>query len=180
MLNKNYLNIAKILKKYIKSILIKNKIWYITVSENELLVVLKLLKTSKYFQMKQLLDIWVIDNVLLEKRLLLNYLLNSIKYNQRIILRVSVEKEIDTVETLYPSAGWLERECGEMFGIAFKNSADTRRLLTDYGFKGYPLLKEYPVTGYVETIYDDETNRVVSVPLDIVQGLRNYTRKSAW
>jgi len=132
--------------------------------------------------MKGLLDIWCTDYPEKIERFELNYLLVSYKYNIRIILRVYLTENmgIETVSDIYKSAGWLEREVWDMQGIYFYNNLDLRRILTDYGFEGFPLRKDFPMSGFVEIRYDDTEKRIVQELLEISQDYRNFNFKSPW
>lgn len=98
----------------------------------------------------------------------------------RVIAAVREDESIPTITTVHPSAGWFEREAFDMFGIIFKGHPDLRRLLTDYGFRGYPLRKDFPATGYTEVRYDEELKRVVYEPVKLVQEYRQFDNLSPW
>jgi NADH-quinone oxidoreductase subunit C len=171
------------LKRYIRNITFKQGLLYITVcSPKALLFVAAFLKKSCFFQMNQLLDYWAVDLKQGDQRFQLNVLLNSTFFNERIILRLLLKynEPAQTLSTLYPSSNWLEREIYDMFGIIFNNHSDLRRILTDYGFEGYPLRKDFPLTGYLEVRFDDEVNRVVYEPLELTQEYRNFVFVSPW
>ena len=111
------------------------------------------------------------------------YQFTSVSRNIRITLRVPLERESPTLETMipvYPNANWLERELWDMFGIQIEGHPDLRRLLTDYGFQGHPLRKDFPLTGYVEVRYDDEKKRVVYEPVTLNQEFRSFDFESPW
>ena len=110
------------------------------------------------------------------------YILLSVKFNSRLIVKLSVDEitPIPTIEKIYPSAGWYERETWDMFGIFFQENKDLRRILTDYGFEGYPLRKDFPLSGYVEVRYDDAQRRVVVEPLEMTQEFRLFDFTSPW
>jgi NADH-quinone oxidoreductase subunit C len=166
----------------IEKIIIEESSCIIEVKKNWLYVILEILKTNINTYMVTLLDIWCVDFPEKEKRFQVNYLLSSLKFNFRIIIRVYVmENEgIDTVSTLYASAGWLEREVWDMFGVFFKNNNDLRRILTDYGFEGHPLRKDFPMTGFVEIRYDDTEKKIVQELLEVSQEYRVFNFKSPW
>merc|ERR1712178_243515 len=104
------------------------------------------------------------------------YQLLSIYFNQRLIIKVCSDEltPLESITDLYSSAGWFEREIWDMYGIHFNNHPDLRRILTDYGFEGHPLRKDYPLTGYSEVRYDDTQKRVVSEPLEMNQEFRYF------
>jgi NADH-quinone oxidoreductase subunit C len=106
----------------------------------------------------------------------------SLTQNLRIRVKLQVDEDgaVPSIVSLYPAAGWFEREAFDMYGIAFAEHADLRRLLTDYGFSGFPLRKDFPLTGYVELRYDDELKRVVYQPVQLVQEFRDFDFMSPW
>ena len=105
----------------------------------------------------------------MENRFEVNYNLLSYKHNQRIRIKVRTDEDtpVPSVSSVFPTASWFERECWDMYGVFFSEHRDLRRLLTDYGFEGHPLRKDFPLTGYVEVRYDDEQKRVVYEPVSI-------------
>lgn len=129
-----------------------------------------------------LLDIWCVDFPDKKKRFEINYLLLSLRYNVRVIVKIAVEDGfgLPSIEPIFLSAGWLEREVWDMFGILFQNNTDLRRILTDYGFEGHPLRKDFPLSGYVEVRYDDGEKRVLQEPLEVSQEYRSFDFKSPW
>lgn len=106
----------------------------------------------------------------------------SPKYNRRIRIKVGVDEDqpIDSLTSLYPAANWFEREAYDLFGIIFAGHPDLRRILTDYGFSGHPLRKDFPMTGYVEVRYNDEQKRVVYEPVHLAQAFRSFDFLSPW
>ena len=128
------------------------------------------------------MDITAVDYAGRAKRFDVVYHLLSMYQNHRIRLRVAV-REKDMVPSLcevHPSANWFEREVFDMFGILFSGHPDLRRILTDYGFRGYPLRKDFPTTGYVEVRYDEEAKRVVYEPVKLTQDYRQFDFMSPW
>lgn len=117
-----------------------------------------------------------------EKRFEVVYNLMNIRSNSRIILKVSlsINQEISTISDLYFSAAWYEREAFDMYGISFNNLKDHRRILTDYGFVGHPMRKDFPVTGYVQIKYDESLQKIVSEPVDLEQEYREFDFSSSW
>ena len=106
----------------------------------------------------------------------------SIKRNKRLMVKCNTSeyKSIPSITKIYNSANWLERECWDMFGVSFLNNSDLRRILTDYGFKGFPLRKDFPLNGYIELNYNEEINCLVYDPIELTQELRFYDFESPW
>ena len=131
---------------------------------------------------KQLMDLTAVDYPEREQRFEVVYNLLSLKQNQRIRVKVNTDEDtpVPTVTGIYSAAGWFEREVWDMFGVFFSDHPDLRRILTDYGFEGHPLRKDFPLTGFVERRYDDEQKRVVYEPVKLVQDFRNFDFLSPW
>ncbi len=131
---------------------------------------------------KILVDVCGVDWPQRARRFDVVYHLLSMTNNARLRVKAQVGEgeAIASVASIYPTAGWFEREAFDMYGIAFSDHADLRRILTDYGFSGYPLRKDFPLTGYVEVRYDDELKRVVYQPVQLVQEFRNFDFMSPW
>ncbi|MEL6481543.1 MAG: NADH-quinone oxidoreductase subunit C [Pseudomonadota bacterium] len=129
-----------------------------------------------------LVDITGIDWPGRERRFDVVYHFLSIPQNQRIRVKVAVgeDETVPSINDLHPSANWFEREVFDMFGILFSGHPDLRRLLTDYGFRGFPLRKDFPTTGYVEVRYDETEKRVIYEPVKLVQEYRSYAPLSPW
>jgi NADH-quinone oxidoreductase subunit C len=154
----------------------------LTVAADGILDVLQHLRDDPDCEFKILVDICGNDWPKREKRFDMVYHLLSLTRNQRIRVK-AVVGEGETVQSciaIYPAAGWFEREAFDMYGIAFANNPDLRRILTDYGFSGYPLRKDFPLTGYVELRYDEELKRVVYQPVQLVQEFRDFDFMSPW
>jgi NADH-quinone oxidoreductase subunit C len=117
-----------------------------------------------------------------EKRFDVVYHLLSLTKNVRVRVKTQVGEgmSIASIIAIYPAAGWFERECFDMYGVPFSDHPDMRRILTDYGFSGYPLRKDFPLTGFVELRYDDELKRVVYQPVQLVQEFRDFDFMSPW
>ena len=147
-----------------------------------LLPFLTFLKNHTNTQFKMLIDITAVDYPSRSSRFEVVYQLLSIHYNARIRVKTNVDEltPIESVSSLFPSANWFERETWDMFGICFLNHPDLRRILTDYGFEGYPLRKDFPVSGYVEFRYDDSKKRVISEPVELAQEFRYFDFASPW
>lgn len=131
---------------------------------------------------KILIDICGNDWPLRAKRFDVVYHFLSLAHNLRIRLKTQIDENdsVPSIVSLFPAAGWFEREAFDMYGIAFSENSDLRRLLTDYGFSGFPLRKDFPLTGYVELRYDDELKRVVYQPVQLVQQFRDFDFMSPW
>ncbi len=140
------------------------------------------LKTHPGCQFTSLIDITAVDYPDREKRFDVVYHFLSMTQNQRIRVKISVAEDemVDSIVEIHPSANWPEREVFDMYGILFANHPDLRRLLTDYGFKGHPLRKDFPTTGYVELRYDEAEKRVVYEPVELTQEYRQFDFMSPW
>jgi NADH-quinone oxidoreductase subunit C len=134
------------------------------------------------FGFTQLIDICGVDWPQREKRFDVVYHLLSLSRNARVRVKLRTDENnaVQTVVPLHPGANWFERETFDMYGIAFADHPDLRRILTDYGFTGYPLRKDFPLTGFVELRYDDELKRVVYRPVQLVQEFREFDFMSPW
>jgi NADH-quinone oxidoreductase subunit C len=152
----------------------------ITVEAARILDVLGWLQGPGEF--KILVDLCGVDLPVRQKRFDVVYHLLSLTRNLRIRVKAQVGEgeSIKSCVGIYPAAGWFEREAFDMYGIAFEDNPDLRRILTDYGFSGYPLRKDFPLTGYVELRYDDELKRVVYQPVQLVQEFRDFDFMSPW
>ncbi|MGB0960560.1 MAG: NADH-quinone oxidoreductase subunit C [Halocynthiibacter sp.] len=140
------------------------------------------LKSDPQCRFSTLVDITAVDYPTRDKRFDVVYLFLSMYRNQRIRVKTAVrEKEmLDTITDDFPAANWPERETFDMFGILFAGHPDMRRLLTDYGFRGHPLLKDFPTTGYTELRYDEVEKRVVYEPVQLTQEYRQFDFMSPW
>jgi NADH-quinone oxidoreductase subunit C len=154
----------------------------LTVAADRILDVLKHLRDDPECDFKILVDLCGNDWPRREKRFDVVYHLLSLTKNIRIRVKVLMGEgeAIKSAIALYPAAGWFEREAFDMYGIAFEDHPDLRRILTDYGFSGYPLRKDFPLTGYVELRYDEELKRVVYQPVQLVQEFRDFDFMSPW
>ena len=134
------------------------------------------------FEFQQLVDLCGVDYPDRPRRFEVVYHLLSLTKNRRIRIRVQTDEDtpVPTVVAVYAAADWLEREAFDMYGIQFANHPDLRRLLTDYGFEGYPLRKDFPLSGYVEVRWDDELKRVVYEPIKLPQQFRPWDFLSPW
>ena len=180
----------KKLEKYINSELsskihnseINNDELLIEVGENDLTEVVQFIKSNEKLKFRQLIDIAGVDYPEEEKRFNLIYLFLSHENNSRLKLIVKFEtsQTINSITKIFPSANWMEREVFDMYGIKFKNHPDLRRILTDYGFKGHPLRKDFPLTGFNEVRYSEKEKKVVYEPVKLEQNYRNFDFESPW
>jgi len=155
---------------------------YINVNSSDIIEVISFLKTNNQTKFKQLIDITAVDYPENSKRFKLVYLLLSHEYNLRVILDsfINENEVVPSLIPLFPSANWMEREVFDMYGIKFKDHPDLRRILTDYGFKGYPLRKDFPLTGHNEVRYSEDKKKVVYEPVKLEQNYRNFDYESPW
>ena len=152
------------------------------ISVSEIIEVIKFLKLDNRFKFNQLIDIAAIDYPNEEKRFELVYLLLSIENNLRIKISVKFEtnEKVPSIVQIFPSANWMEREIFDMYGIKFTDHPDLRRILTDYNFKGHPLRKDFPLTGFKEVRYSEKEKKVVYEPVKLEQNYRNFDFNSPW
>ena len=148
----------------------------------EIVKVLKFLRDDQNCQFKILIDITAVDYPSRPERFQVVYQLLSIKLNQRVRVKLATDEDspVPSVAELFSCANWAEREVWDMYGIYFSNHPDLRRILTDYGFEGHPLRKDFPLTGFVEVRYDEDLKRVVYEPVRLVQEFRNFDYMSPW
>lgn len=172
-----------ILFRYIKNVQLKKNSLYLKTLKDYIYIILIFLKKHTLGQFKILTDILCYDYPGKKFRFSIVYNLLSLDLNYRIKVFTKLKEKIPLISTiapLYSGAGWLEREVWDMFGIFFLKNNDLRRILTDYGFVGYPLRKDFPLTGFIEVIYDDSENQVVYKRLDLSQDFRNYKFENSW
>jgi NADH-quinone oxidoreductase subunit C len=151
-------------------------------SKTGLPVLLRFLRDDQNFKFQQLLDITAVDYPAREQRFEVVYNLLSLIHNQRIRVKVAAGEDdtLPSATSLFPSAGWMEREVWDLFGVYFSDHPDLRRILTDYGFEGHPLRKDFPLTGHVELRYDETQKRVVYEPVKLTQDFRSFDFVSPW
>ena len=166
----------------IKKSSIDNDELLVEIDEKDLLDVIQFLKSKENCKFRQLIDIAGVDYPEEEKRFELVYLLLSHEHNNRIKISVKFNssQSINSITKIFPSANWMEREVFDMYGIKFKNHPDLRRILTDYGFKGYPLRKDFPLTGFNEVRYSEKDKKVIYEPVKLEQNYRNFDFESPW
>jgi len=155
---------------------------FIDVDIENVISTILFLKTNKKIKFRQLIDITAVDYPQKEKRFKIVYLLLSLQNNLRIIINTNIdEKEIvPSITKIFPSANWMEREVFDMYGILFKDHPDLRRILTDYGFEGHPLRKDFPLTGHTEVRYSEENKKVIYEPVKLDQEYRDFDFESPW
>jgi len=155
---------------------------FIEVDIENLISVILFLKTNKKCKFRQLIDITAVDYPNKEKRFKIVYLLLSHENNFRIIINVNLEESLaaPSISKIFPSANWMEREVFDMYGISFKDHPDLRRILTDYGFEGHPLRKDYPLTGHTEVRYSEAKKKVIYEPVKLDQEYRSFDSQSPW
>ena len=155
---------------------------YIEIDKDDLIDVVLFIKTNKYTKFKQLIDITVVDYPEQTQRFKVVYLFLSHEFNQRMILSYFINENevISSLTSIFPSANWMEREVFDMYGVNFKDHPDLRRILTDYGFEGHPLRKDFPLTGHTEVRYNEEQKKVISEPVKLEQNFRNFDYESPW
>ena len=149
---------------------------------NDLIEVVQFLKSNDKCKFRQLIDIAGVDYPENDKRFQLVYLFLSHENNLRIkiLIKFQTNETINSLTKIFPSSNWMEREVFDMYGIKFKNHPDLRRILTDYGFKGHPLRKDFPLTGFNEVRYSEKEKKVVYEPVKLEQNYRNFDFESPW
>ena len=152
----------------------------LTVAREAIAEALTLLRDNHEYQ--QLMEMAGVDYPDRAERFEVVYMLLSVTRNHRLLVKVSAAEDtpVPTVTTIWPNAGWLEREVFDMYGVIFAGNADLRRILTDYGFEGHPFRKDFPLTGYQELRYSEEDKRVVYQPVKLAQDLRSFDFMSPW
>ena len=155
---------------------------FLNIDEEDLLDVIIFLKTNSETKFKQLIDITAVDYPEREQRFKIVYLLLSHENNQRIKVDFFIKENnsITSITSIFPSANWMEREVFDMYGINFTNHPDLRRILTDYGFEGHPLRKDFPLTGHNEVRYSEDDKKVIYEPVKLEQNYRNFDYESPW
>ena len=166
----------------IKSSEIKFNCLTIEIEIEEITQVILFLKTDAKCKFRQLTDITAVDYPRKEKRFKLVYLLLSHENNHRLIINSNIKEKtiVPSITKIFPSANWMEREVFDMYGITFKDHPDLRRILTDYGFEGHPLRKDFPLTGYKEVRYSEDQKKVIYESVKLEQNYRNFDFESPW
>ena len=182
----NLIDLNKLINSELTSKILKSEIQndeiLISVEIENLYSTLLFLKTDEKCKFKQLIDIVGADYPNFEQRFKIYYLLLSHEKNLRVkvLINFKTEEKIPSITKLYPSANWMEREVFDMYGVKFKNHPDMRRILTDYGFVGHPLRKEFPLTGFNEVRYSEKDKKVVYEQVQLEQDYRNFDFESPW
>ena len=161
---------------------IKHNQIYLSINDNDLLDVVLFLKTNLNTKFTQLIDITAVDYPENDMRFKIVYLFLSHENNQRLILDTFIKENefVSSLCSVFPSANWMEREVFDMYGIEFKNHPDLRRILTDYNFKGYPLRKDFPLTGHNEVRYSEDEKKVIYEKVKLEQNYGNFDFESPW
>jgi len=166
----------------IKKTEIRHDQLYINIESEDLLNVALFIKNNENTKFRQLIDITVVDYPENSQRFKVVYLFLSHEFNQRIILSYLINENevIPSLTSIFPAANWMEREVFDMYGVKFKDHPDLRRILTDYGFEGHPLRKDFPLTGHTEVRYSEDQKKVISEPVKLEQNYRNFDYESPW
>ena len=155
---------------------------FIDVDVDNIISTILFLKTNEKCRFKQLIDITAVDYPEKEKRFKIVYLLLSHVNNLRIVINAYINEKtlVPSITKIFPSANWMEREVFDMYGVSFNDHPDLRRILTDYGFEGYPLRKDFPLTGHTEVRYSEDKKKVISEKVKLDQEYRNFDSESPW
>jgi NADH-quinone oxidoreductase subunit C len=155
---------------------------FIDVDIDNIISTILFLKTNEKCRFKQLIDITAVDYPEKEKRFKIIYLLLSHVNNLRIVINTYINEKtlVPSITKIFPSANWMEREVFDMYGVSFNDHPDLRRILTDYGFEGYPLRKDFPLTGHTEVRYSEDKKKVISEKVKLDQEYRNFDSESPW
>ncbi len=186
--NKNNVleSISSILKTIVDendySLEFKNNTYHLALKQPPLIKIVKNLKENENLKFNQFIDLTAVDYPNKKNRFEMVYIFLSVKFNYRIIVKffINEDESVESITNLFPSANWYEREVWDLFGIAFNNHPDLRRLLTDYGFIGHPLRKDFPLSGNVEVKYDINEKKVVYEPIKLTQSFREFEFESPW
>ena len=170
------------LSSKIQNSIIEHNELLIEIDDKDLIDVVQFLKSNENCKFKQLIDIAGVDYPEDEKRFELVYLFLSHEHNTRIklLIKFQLNQTINSITKIFSSANWMEREVFDMYGVKFKNHPDLRRILTDYGFKGHPLRKDFPLTGFNEVRYSEKEKKVIYEPVKVEQNYRNFDFESPW
>jgi NADH-quinone oxidoreductase subunit C len=184
--NNNLETISNILDTVIDknnyNIELKNGLFLLNIKQALLIKTIKLLKDNENLKFNQFIDLTAVDYPNKKNRFEMIYIFLSIEFNSRIIIKffINESESVESITNLFPAANWYEREVWDLFGIAFNNHPDLRRLLTDYGFIGHPLRKDFPLSGNVEVKYDLNEKKVVYEPVKLTQSFREFEFESPW
>jgi len=160
----------------------KKSFYEASFNKEDILKLFEELKKNELFSFDQLIDMTAIDYPSREKRFELIYILLSMKKNKRIVLKTSINENdsLESIIKIFKASDWYERECYDLFGIKFNSHPDLRRIMTDYNFEGFPLRKDFPLTGHTEVRYDDVEKKVVYEPVKLTQEYRDFDYTSPW
>ena len=166
----------------VKSSKLKHNQIYLNIDSEDLYEVILFLKNNSETKFRQLIDITAVDYPENEQRFKLVYLFLSHEYNSRLIVDFFANENeiVSSITSIFPSANWMEREVFDMYGIKFKDHPDLRRILTDYGFEGHPLRKDFPLTGNNEVRYSEDHKKVIYEPVKLEQNYRKFDYESPW
>jgi len=166
----------------IKKSEIRHEQLYLNINSEDLIDVTLFIKSNENTKFRQLIDVTVVDYPENTKRFKVVYLFLSHEFNQRIVLSYLINENevIPSLTSIYPAANWMEREVFDMYGVKFKDHPDLRRILTDYGFEGHPLRKDFPLTGHTEVRYSEDQKKVIKEPVKLEQNYRNFDYESPW
>ena len=166
----------------IKSSKINHSQLYINIDPEDLIEIVLFIKTNIDFKFQQLIELTAVDYPENNKRFKMVYMFLSHEKNQRIILNFLINENeiVQSLTSVFPSSNWMEREVFDMYGIKFKDHPDLRRILTDYNFEGFPLRKDFPLTGHTEVRYSEEKKKVIFEPVKLEQNYRNFDYESPW
>ncbi len=154
----------------------------ISISTNQILDVVDFIKNDEACEFRQITDIAGADFPDRQKRFEVIYHFLSFKHNSRLRIKIIIgeDESIPSITSIFPAANWFEREAFDMYGIQFKDHPDLRRILTDYGFEGYPLRKDFPLSGNVEIRYDEIDKKIIHEPVNLQQDFRSFDIQSPW
>ena len=166
----------------IKKSEIRHEQLYLNIESKDLINVSLFIKSNENTKFRQLIDITAVDYPENAQRFKVVYLFLSHEFNQRIVLSYLINENevIPSLTTIFPAANWMEREVFDMYGVKFKDHPDLRRILTDYGFEGHPLRKDFPLTGHTEVRYSEDQKKVIKEPVKLEQNYRNFDYESPW
>ncbi len=185
-MNNNLESLEKIINSGLTTSIKKSEIkfnqLFIDIDFQDIISTILFLKTNDKSKFKQLIDITAVDYPHEDKRFKVVYLLLSHENNFRVIVNTFIKENetVPSITKIFPSANWMEREIFDMYGVIFKDHPDLRRILTDYGFRGHPLRKDFPLTGHTEVRYSEDKKKVVSEPVKLDQEYRNFDFESPW
>ena len=155
---------------------------YLTIDNEDLIDVTLFIKTNNEMKFRQLIDITTVDYPEKTQRFKMVYLFLSHEFNQRILLKYFINENevVPSLTNIFPSSNWMEREVFDMYGVKFKNHPNLIRILTDYGFEGHPLRKDFPLTGHTEVRYSEDEKKVIKEPVKLEQNYRKFDYESPW